>query len=33
VLTVDLGNEIKVKINRGFVSGLAEPSAAEGKRE
>ena len=32
VLTVDLGNEMKVKINRGFVSGLAEPAAAaEGK--
>jgi preprotein translocase subunit YajC len=31
VLTVDLGNELKVKVNRGFVSGLAEP--AEGKRD
>jgi preprotein translocase subunit YajC len=31
VLTVDLGNENKVKINRGFVSGLAEPTAPEKK--
>ncbi|MFP4070751.1 MAG: preprotein translocase subunit YajC [Desulfovibrionales bacterium] len=34
VLTVDLGNDNKVKINRGFVSGLAEPtSSGEGKKE
>ncbi|MFW6323714.1 MAG: preprotein translocase subunit YajC [Desulfovibrionales bacterium] len=31
VLTVDLGNDMKVKVNRGFVSGLAEPTAAEKK--
>jgi preprotein translocase subunit YajC len=33
VLTVDLGNELKVKVNRGFVSGLSEPAVAESRKD
>ncbi|HKK32547.1 MAG TPA: preprotein translocase subunit YajC [Desulfomicrobiaceae bacterium] len=33
ILTLDLGNDVQVQINRSFVSGLAEPKAQEPKKE
>jgi len=33
VLTIDLGNDVQVQINRSFVSGLAEAKVPEPKKE
>ncbi len=33
VLTVDLGNDFTVKVNRNYVSGLAEPVVKEAKKK
>ena len=32
VLTVDLGNELQVEVNRGFVSGLSERAPSGSKK-